>query len=47
MQANWKDFAQRCIIPYIKGHELPEMHDVIERIVCSIVCCEFWHYEPP
>ena len=47
MKASWKDFAQQCIIPYIKGHELLEVHDVLEGITCSVVCREFWHYEPP
>ena len=47
VQASRKDLAQQCIIPYIEGHKLPEVHDVIERIACSVVHRELWHYELP
>lgn len=41
-----KDFVQQHVIPYIKGHELSVVHDMIEWIVGSIVLDEFWHDEP-
>ena len=41
------DLSQKCIIPYIEGHKLPEVHDVIKRIACFVIRREFWHYEPP
>ena len=47
VQVGWKDFAYQCVIPYIKGHELPVVHDMIERITCSVICHELQYHEPP
>ena len=46
MEASWKDLAQQCVIPYVKGHELPVVHDMVKWITGSIVCREFRDHEP-
>ena len=46
LQASQKDLSYQCIIPYVEGHELPEVHDVVKWVVCSFIHCEFRHYEP-
>ena len=46
MQASRKDFAHQCIVPYVEGHELPEVHDVVKRVTRPIVHYEFGHLEP-
>ena len=33
------------MIPYVKSHEQPKVHNMIERVTRSVVHCEFWHYE--
>ena len=45
MHDGWKDFTEERVIPYVEGHELPVMHDVIKQITCFVVCREFRHYE--
>ena len=46
MQASRKDLAYQCIIPYVEGHKLPEVHDMVKWVARSIVHYELWHYEP-
>ena len=46
MEVSLEDLAQQRIIPYVRGHELPIMHDVVKWIVGSIVGREFWNHEP-
>ena len=46
MKAGWKDLAQQHVIPYVKGHKLPIVHDMVKWIG-SIVRREFRNHEPP
>ena len=46
MEASWKDLAQQRGIPYVKGHELPIVHDMVKWITGSIIHREFWNHEP-
>ena len=46
MEARRKDFAQQCVIPYVEGHELFVVHDMIKWIIGPVVCRELWHDEP-
>ena len=47
MKAGWKDLAQQHVIPYVKGHKLLIVHDMVKWIVGSIVRREFRNHEPP
>ena len=46
MQVGWKDLAHQCIIPYVEGHKLSEVHDMVKWVTRSIVHYEFGQHEP-
>ena len=46
LEAGGKDFVQKHVIPYIQGHELLVVHDMVKWIAESIIHRKFWHKEP-
>ena len=46
LEAGGEDFAQQRIVPYIEGHELSVVHDVIKWVAGSVAREKFWHEEP-
>lgn len=46
LEAGRKNFAQQHVIPYIEGHELAVVHDVVKWITGSIIYRKFGHNEP-
>lgn len=45
LDAGQKNLTQQRVISYVKGHELSVVHDMIKRIIGSIVREEFLYYE--